>query len=551
MKPERIAGDAAGASERVFRARDWMLFSTLSILNVATGYAWYGHAFVPAEWVANPVAMAILLLLVSAMWGNHLLRWLALPAMRRPVPVPANRRLRVAVATTFVPGAEPLKMLERTLRAMTALQYPHDTWVLDEGDDPAVRDLCARLGARHFTRKGQGEYLTDEGPFKRATKYGNYNAWFHEIAWDAYDVITTFDPDHVPAAGFLSNVVGHFENPKIGYVQVAQVYDNQCASMVARGAAEETYAYYSSVQMAAHGLGYPVVIGCHNTHRVAALRAVGGFPPHDAEDLLLTQKYRTAGWEGVYLPRVLARGLAPVDWPAYLHQQSRWARSVLDIKLRRQHGQLGQLPFAARMTGMLHGLNYLSRSFALLGALVLAGLLLAFGKVPLGLTTAADGLLALWLAATSACELYRQKFYLDPAREAGVHWRAALLQYAKFPYMLFSLIDVLRGRTIPYRITPKERTAANHHRLFRPHWIAIAMLSVAWLAGRLSGADVPIAVQLIPPILAVTTIVLAHYGSGRQASRTQTLAESNAGMIEGDELPGAAARQSSKMEFSR
>src|SRR5207302_7238529 len=133
---------------------------------------------------------------------------------------------------------------------------------------------------------------------------------------------------------FLSQVLGYFNDPTIGYVQTPQAYYNQHASFIARGAAEEPYGYYSSVQMASYGLGYPIVIGCHNTHRMAALKDVGGFAPHDADDLLITLLYRSRRWNGVYVPRILARGLAPVDWGAYLDQQRRWARSLLDLKIR-------------------------------------------------------------------------------------------------------------------------------------------------------------------------------------------------------------------------
>ena len=58
----------------------------------------------------------------------------------------------------------------------------------------------------------------------------------------------------------------------MAYVQAPQAYYNQKAGFVARGAAEETYAYYSSVQMASYGLGYPVIVGRHNTHRLSALK---------------------------------------------------------------------------------------------------------------------------------------------------------------------------------------------------------------------------------------------------------------------------------------
>ncbi|NUU20025.1 MAG: glycosyl transferase family 2, partial [Streptomycetaceae bacterium] len=74
-----------------------------------------------------------------------------------PVPVEPQPGLRVAVLTTIVPAKEPIDIVERTLRAMKQIEYPTgtvDVWILDEGDDPAVKEMAARIGVHHFTRKG-------------------------------------------------------------------------------------------------------------------------------------------------------------------------------------------------------------------------------------------------------------------------------------------------------------------------------------------------------------------------------------------------------------
>ena len=266
--------------------------------------------------------------------------------MRRPKPIAAKAGWRVAVVTTFVPSAEPLEMLAETVQALLTLDYPHDTWVLDEGDSQQVKALCSTLGVQHFSRKNALSYHTAHGAFRSHSKHGNYNAWLAEVGFAEYDIITAFDPDHVPEPTFLSNVLGYFEDPQVGYVQVAQAYYNQQASFIARGAAEETYDFYAIMQMASYGMGsatphrvsayyqMPQLIGSHNTHRVTALRQIGGFAAHDADDLLATLLYWVHGWRGVYVPHILARGLAPVAWRGYLTQQRRWARSILDIKLR-------------------------------------------------------------------------------------------------------------------------------------------------------------------------------------------------------------------------
>ena len=84
-----------------------------------------------------------------------------------------------------------------------------------------------------------------------------------------------------------------------------------------------------------------------------------GLGPHVADDLLLTLLYRLSGWRGAYVPRVLARGLAPVDWATYIKQQRRWARSLLDVKFRIFPRISANMSIGVRVIGILQGLTYL------------------------------------------------------------------------------------------------------------------------------------------------------------------------------------------------
>ena len=94
--------------------------------------------------------------------------------MKRPEPADQPvPNLKVALLTAFVPGKEPYDMLERSLTAMVAVDYPHDTWVLDEGDDTIVKNICQKLGVRHYSRKNSEKYNAQDGPFKKKTKAGN------------------------------------------------------------------------------------------------------------------------------------------------------------------------------------------------------------------------------------------------------------------------------------------------------------------------------------------------------------------------------------------
>jgi cellulose synthase (UDP-forming) len=495
-------------NERVFRRWDTAVYVALTAVNfAAAAYAlWWW--FSRHDWSQQSVVFVLLSIPFIIGLGMFESRWVTLPLMSRPRHMPASGGWRVGVATTFVPGSEPHEMLEDTLTALVAMDYPHDTWVLDEGDDERVKALCERLGARHFSRKAMSQYQTDSGRFQRRSKHGNYNAWLQEVGFEEYDVIVAFDPDHVPHRRFLERVLGYFDDPEVGYVQAAQVYYNQPASFIAHGAAEETYNYYSTIQMSSYALGYPIVTGCHNAHRVAALRDVGGFAPHDADDLLITIYYRAARWRGVYVPETLALGITPVDWKGYLTQQRRWARSVLDVKFRIFPKVAKRLPRLERMISLAHGLYYLHGLGTALGLGILC-YMLASGDTPtvFGLS-AVPPFIALFLVLT-VCNFYRQRFFLNARGEWGLHWRAGVLHFAKWPYVLLALRDAVFARYEPYAITQKVRTGSSNGMVAIPHLIGAASICAAWTVGMIRDVVDNPALHLAAGIFVAAALALA------------------------------------------
>jgi cellulose synthase (UDP-forming) len=488
-------------SEEVLKRGDYFIFAlqTCFILAAIVNFLWYW--FFTTAGLKQPLIFMTLTCMLAVVLANNLGKWFLLPFMKKPCSVPVRAGWKVGVATTFVPGAESLKMLEETLAALVALDYPHDTWVLDEGDDHQVKALCDRLGAYHFTRKHSPHYQAESGKFQAKWKHGNFNSWLQEVAFQRYEILSVFDPDHVPVKSFLAHVLGYFEDSEIAYVQVAQAYYNQRASFIACGAAEEVYSYYSCVQMAGYGMGYPVVIGGHTTHRVAALKEVGGFPAHNADDVYITLLYRAAGWQGVYVPKILARGLTPVDWHGYLTQQRRWARSVLDIKLR-IHPKLAKgLPVKTRIISLLHGINYLHKSLIFLMGLLFSCYLLISGIPPKFFSASVLARFAILIGVLQIGEFYRQKFYLDWRHEWGLHWRAGILQYAKWPFLLLALVDVAIDRKVSFSITSKVKDGGRRSMLLPVHSLIAGCIFTAWLIGYLLGHNTSLGLHMFAAFL--------------------------------------------------
>ncbi|HEY7566151.1 MAG TPA: glycosyltransferase [Gemmatimonadaceae bacterium] len=489
-----------------FRWWDYPAFIALTALHVwvllAIVYPWIRDT----EWTRLPVVLVLLVgsfLLELGIWES---RWFALPLMRVPREKAPPEGLRVGVAVTFVPGSESIDMLEKTVRAIVAMRYPHDTWVLDEGDEPRVRQLCESAGARHFSRLSMPQYHAAEGKFKSHTKYGNYNSWLEETGYDSYDFVVAFDSDHVPEADYLDRVLGYFDDELVAYVQPVQAYYNQKASFVAQAAAEETYAYYSSVQMTTHAIGYPIIVGCHNTHRVAALKDIGGFAEHEADDMVMTLLYRTSGWRGVYVPQILARGLTPVDWSGYLKQQRRWARSVLDFKMRVFPKYAKQLPLLERILTYAHGVYYL-RGISTALRLAMLVLLLAASFVP-GSNGGAflRASLALW-ASIALCDLYRQRFFVDPKTEVGIHWRSAFVAFVKWPCFVLALRDAIRRDYGAYTITPKARQSAPPLGFAAVQAGVAVIVGVAWLINFVRGPSAFVPIHLAAGFVVATALL--------------------------------------------
>jgi len=478
-----LPNSAQVVREPVFKWWDYLIYVPLTFLNVGVIVWFLVDWFSRAGSGYDAVMFSLITFILLYHFSTTIFRWFLLPWMSRPKPMRALTPSRVGVATTFVPGLEALEMLEATVGSLVAMRYPHDTWVLDEGDDPAVKGLCQKLGARHFSRKHEPRYQTESGAFERKTKHGNYNAWLDREGYGKYDVIVGFDPDHVPDAEFLEASLGYLEVPRIGYVQLPQVYYNQRAGFIARGAAEETYGYYSTTQMSSYAFGFPIVTGCHNVHRTTALKQVGGFAAHDADDLLITLLYRSAGWQGVYVPEIHAKGLTPTDWPAYLRQQLRWARSVLDVKFRAFPRVAGGMPLKTKLMSFLHGLYYVQEGVTGLTSVALLMFMLSTGIVPKVLSYTVMPQLLLTVFVISLADFYRQRFFLDWRREWGLHLRASFLRFVKWPYIAFGLVDAITGRKRPFSLTPKVKTAPVKMLMTWPHLVVCALLSTAWLIG--------------------------------------------------------------------
>ena len=300
------------------------------------------------------------------------------------------------------------------------------------------------------------------------------------------DYILVLDPDHLPFPEIMDRVLGHFDAPDVGYVQVAQAYYNQDRSFTARGAAEQTYAFYGPGQMGLHGHGAAVAIGANCTFRRSALASIGGHGLGLAEDLVTAIRIHAAGWRSVYLPEILSRGLVPEDLGSCFRQQLKWSRGVYEVVFAELPRLFGKLRWRQRLSylaiGTYYGFGITMPLFLLFPYLYLwAGIqpaAMRFGEfvvqaAPVG-------------AVGVAIYLYVQRWLVDPARERGLHWRGAVLKLACWPVFLAGTLLAIVRAEISYIPTAKEAVRGRFLRLGWPELLQMGLytMTLGWIVYR-------------------------------------------------------------------
>jgi cellulose synthase (UDP-forming) len=449
----RVLPEIRVESEREIRGWTALVFVGLSgawILSNAVFWAWW----LTPDHVASPWLFALFTVAFgydATFLPSTYLYYVG--QMRRPRPVQPQPGLKVALITLCVPSSESLGVIVRQLEAMSRVEYPHESWILDEGGDPTVRAAAQRLGVRYFSRAGISQYNQPGPPFKAKTKAGNVNAWL-DAHGSNYDFFVQFDIDHLPEPDYLDRVLGYFRDPKIGWVQGPSLYGN-LNNWVARGSAEQELVLQGPLQQGFFGATEtPFIIGSHCSYRTAAIREIGGFQPTRAEDHLDTVILASRGYRGVFVPEVLATGHGPDTFETYLRQQFAWAYSMMQVlssytpRLIWKYRPLQALQFLFAQTWY----PLWSAGMAILFFMPMLSLLTGQSISTVSLLEFA----AAW-APMNVVAFVTWWWTRRWHRPVGLRlsWRGVVLHVARWPIVLWALVNVVLRIKHPYMITPK------------------------------------------------------------------------------------------------
>jgi cellulose synthase (UDP-forming) len=431
---------------------------------------------------------------------RSLVNWFYFLFINGTPPNTPQSGIAVDVFTTAMPG-EPYAIFEKTLAAMTTIRYPHESYLLDGGNDPELKALCSRLGIHHLDCRDI-----------KGAKAGKIN---YALGRSHGEFILVIDPDHIPEPVFLDNVLGHFQNPEVGFVQVVQGYYNQDESMVARAGAEQTYSFYGPTMMGMNGLGTTVAIGANCTFRKKALESIGGHAVHLAEDLVTSIRLHAKGWKSVYVPQRLSFGLNPADLHSYFKQQLKWSTGMFNAFLGEYFKAFRTFRFTQKLHYFFAGTYYLEGAAAAITS-ILPILFLFFGLWAVEMDLQ-NFLLHIgpYAVMTFFIAWYAQRWYRYES-EKGLLWRGMFLKKGTWPIFMLGLTYCLTRTKVPYLPTPKTAEKGIFTNLVVPH-LAVMGLSAAAIAYALltydrfvAGTQLMMFFAACNILFLLPTVIIAH-----------------------------------------
>jgi cellulose synthase (UDP-forming) len=297
------------------RRRGAQIFSLMALTLGLAYLIWLGR-LVFASWrspdifffVAEILSYLLLCLLSYSTWRprHH-------PA-EKPV---ANVRLSVDI---FVPCCgEPEEIITTTLRAVGQIIYhPLEVYVLDDAGSPAVATLAQSLGFHYLSRPG-------EGLPRQNSKSGNLN---FGLCHSHGDLVLVLDADQVPAPDILAHLVPFFHRSQVGYVQSKQSF------FLPEGDPfyNSDKVFYETIQLSNNQANAVISCGSGVLYRRQALQEMEGFATWNLlEDFTSSYELASRGWQGVYYPRALSRGLAPSTLAGVYRQRFQWCLDTMRL----------------------------------------------------------------------------------------------------------------------------------------------------------------------------------------------------------------------------
>jgi cellulose synthase/poly-beta-1,6-N-acetylglucosamine synthase-like glycosyltransferase len=254
---------------------------------------------------------------------------------RKFVPVPKGQFNEgdLPHITVQLPLFNELYVVDRLLKAVTAIDYPRERFeiqVLDDSTDETVKVAEAIVGK--YAAKGFDiSYIhrSDRTGFKAGALENGLRSAKGEL-------VAIFDADFVPKRDCLRKLVDFFVDPMVGCAQMRWAHINGSYNLLTRLQTIMLDGQFVVEQTTRNRTGgFFNFNGTAGIWRRRAIEMSGGWQ-HDTltEDTDLSFRAQLMGWKFVYLLDEESPAEIPVEINAFKAQQRRWAKGVMQVGLK-------------------------------------------------------------------------------------------------------------------------------------------------------------------------------------------------------------------------
>ena len=264
----------------------------------------------PAETLTLAAYFFVVIVLAIYGWHRYYLVYLYM-SNRDKEPTPGPPLDPLPAVTIQLPLYNEMYVADRLIDAVCRIDYPRELLeiqVLDDSCDE-TRSI-AELAVRRFAAQG-----IDIKYYHRSDRTG-YKSGALEAGLKVSrgELIAIFDADFIPSADFLTKLIPHFRDPKVGMVQARWGHINQDYSLLTKIQAILLDGHFILEHGGRNRGGRFINFnGTAGIWRRAAIDDAGGWQ-HDTltEDLDLSYRAQLCGWQFVFVPGVIAPAEVPV-----------------------------------------------------------------------------------------------------------------------------------------------------------------------------------------------------------------------------------------------
>ncbi len=379
---------------------------------------------------------------------------------------------------------EPPEMVIATLNALANLRDAnYEVLVIDNNTkDPKVwqpvQAHCETLGERF-----RFFHVAPLAGFKG----GALNFALRHTAADA-DIVAVIDSDYIVRPDWLSELVPHFTNPKIGVVQAPQDYRDGDENLFKAMCYAEYRGFFHIGMVTRNDRNAIIEHGTMTMIRRPLLDELGGWGEWSiTEDAELGLRVFDRGYEAAYIEQSYGKGLIPDTFIDFKKQRFRWAYGAIQImrhhaaKLwlgkdtqltqgQRYHFIAGWLPWIA------DGMNL----FFTLGALFwsLCMILWPQQSDPPLVLFAFPPLALFFFKIGKLIHLYRTRVQTDARDTLSAALAGLALSYTISKAVIYGLIY----KKMPFFRTPKLKNQQSIQAAILSAWEEILILLLLWSA---------------------------------------------------------------------